>query len=514
MKPLQKAQVNNKKALLQMWQQHVDNAKNSTPVNLNESKTEQEKRIKALENDPEKWFKYYFPKYATAEPAPFHTQSSKRIINNAEWWEVRMWSRELAKSTRTMMEVLYLTLVGNKMSDLFEPRRKKKYVLLISNSLTNAVRLLMPYKANLQFNQRLIHDYGNQEKPGSWEAEEFTTRKNVAFRALGAGQSPRGTRNEEARPDVIIFDDIDTDQDCLNPEMIKKKWKWIEEAAIGTRSISGYTTIIFCGNRIAKDCCVERATKFADFSHQVDIRDKHGKSTWPDKNKEHHIDRVLSQKSYAAAQKEYFNNPLTEGSVFKKVNYKKARPLREYSMLVCYTDPSYKDTSDYKATVLIGKWQGEFHIIKAFVEQTTTAILIEWLYSIMAMVAGHACYFYIEEVFLQDIIKKEITDTGKKRGNPIPLIGDTRSKPEKYQRIESLLEPLNRNGELYFNEAEKENPGMMMLEQQFLAFAPGSRAHDDGPDAVEGGVWIIINKQTVQNSRPTMLPRQAHSKRY
>jgi len=31
--------------------------------------------------------------------------------------------------------------------------------------------------------------------------------------------------------------------------------------------------------------------------------------------------------------------------------------------------------------------------------------------------------------------------------------------------------------------------------EQFIAFAPGGHAHDDGPDAVEGAVWKIMDKE-------------------
>jgi len=57
-----------------------------------------------------------------------------------------------------------------------------------------------------------------------------------------------------------------------------------------------------------------------------------------------------------------------------------------------------------------------------------------------------------------------------------------------------LLEPLNRNGHLYLNDHERHNPHMERLAEQFIALAPGSHAHDDGPDAVEGAIWIINQK--------------------
>jgi hypothetical protein len=532
------------------WQEFVKMIMESTPVQQDETQQDQDTRIAHLEADPEEWFKYYFPRFAYSEPADFHKEATQRILENREWYEVRMWSRELAKSTRTMMEVFYLAFVGHPPTgpgdnvfpfpayheateeeeddDIPPPpdkgtwliplkplppeeskhlRLRKRYILLISNSLENAERLLMPYKANLEFNQRLIQDYGPQQSIGTWQAGSFTTIGGIAFRALGAGQSPRGARNEEVRPDIILFDDIDTDADCLNPELVAKKWRWIEEAAIGTRSVSLPTTIIFCGNRIAVDTCVGRAADLADHSEEINIRDKGGNSSWPQKNQEVDIDRVLSQKSYAAQQKEYFNNPITEGSVFKEMAYKPVRQLSDYKMLVCYTDPSYRHTNDYKATILIGKYNHEFHIIKCYLEQATTAAMIDWHFSMMNLVGSNACYYYMEDVFMQDVLIKEVSDAGKRHGRPIPIRGDRRQKPDKFMRIESLLEPLHRNGELYLNETEKHNPHMQRLAEQFMAFAPGSRAHDDGPYAVEGAIWIINeslrhrDQQTIQSFR-------------
>lgn len=490
------------------WEEFVTMIVTSTYTDNKESEETREARKAMLEAAPEEWFKYYFPKFAYAPAANFHKEATGRILAHEEWYEVRMWSRELAKSTRTMMEVLYLTLVGHP-----KQQTQKKYVLLISNSLDNAERLLMPYRANLEYNKRLVQDYGEQPSDGKWQSAEFVTRQGVAFRALGVGQSPRGARNEEARPDIILFDDVDTDADCLNPELVARKWRWIEEAAIGARSVSKATTIIFCGNRIATDTCIQRATNLADHVDEVNIRDEKGISTWPEKNSEVDIDRVLSQKSYAAQQKEYYNNPLTEGAVFSQLAYKPARPLTDYSVLVCYTDPSYKSTGDYKATVLVGKWEGEFHIIRCYLQQATTAEMIQWHLNIMQLVGGRSCYYHMEQVFMQDTLVKAVSDEGRKLGITIPISGDTRQKPDKYMRIESLLEPMHRNGELYFNEAEKQNPHMVRLAEQFIAFGPGSRAHDDGPDAVEGAVWQIINRHSKNTAQVTCIPRPANKYR-
>ena len=504
---------------LLQWQRLTLQITNETLTDANETREEIEKRVRRLERDPEEWFRYYFPSFSYAKAADFHREATKRVLQHEEWMEVRIWSRELAKSTRTMMEVLFLVLAGHQAAEnrkrSRKKLRKKRCVLLVSNSLENATRGLMPYRANLEFNKRLLQDYGEQKGSMMWTAGEFLTTGGVSFRAVGVGQSPRGTRNEEVRPDVLVFDDVDTDADCLNPELVAQKWRWIEEAAIGTRSVSAATTIIFCGNRISMDSCIQRATDIADHTEVVNIRDEAGRSVWAEKNREADIDRVLSQKSYAAQQKEYFNNPITEGAVFAELPYKPMPPMTEYELLVCYTDPSYTTTGDYKATVLVGKLGNEFHVIKCFVAKATTIEMLDWHYKIMDEVDGCTCVYLMEDVFMQDVLIKEVGESAARRGRSMPIIKDGRKKGNKFMRIESLLEPLLRNGELYFNEAERYNPHMKTLEQQFLAFGPGSRCNDDGPDAVEGAVWQLISRtKTASELKGIIYGARVNEKRF
>lgn len=492
---------------LRKWEDHHVNMLRDLTVDYSESESEKLIRRKKLEKDPEAWFKYYFPKYATHEPAPFHKKATKRVLENKRWWDMRNWARELAKSTRTMMEVMYMMLATEEVSN----------TLMVANNEKDAVRLLTPYKVNLEKNKRIIHDYGKQRGFKQWKAEEFITRTGASFRAIGAGQSPRGTRAEEKRVDCIIIDDIDTDEECRNEMRIRQKFEWIQDALLPTVSLSGNYRVISCGNIIAKVCTLTLCAKLANHVDIVNIRDKNGKSSW-DKNSEQDIEDFFSMLTYRAIQKEFFNNPLVEGTVFKEMHYKRIRPLREYKYLVCYTDPSFKEsrTNDYKATVLIGKHRDEFHIIKAFCDQTSTAQMIEWHYEIADYVNDRVpVYYFMEANFLQDTILAAFWKESVKRNRTIPIKGDTRKKPDKFSRIESLLEPLNANGKLYLNEREKDNPHMITLAEQFLALEPGSRAHDDGPDAVEGGVFIINSKNKSMNVNDiNILNPKRHSKRF
>jgi hypothetical protein len=511
------AQKHTDKQYLQHWKEFADGIRNSTPVDTTEKISDRIKRVKALEEDREAWFKYYFPKYAAAPPAAFHKAATSRVLDHPEWSEVRNWARELAKSTRTMMEVLYLVLTG-----------KKSNVLIVSNSLDNAMRLLLPYKVNLEANNRIIQDYGEQENLGTWEAAEFTTKKGAAFRAIGAGQSPRGTRNEAKRPDVILIDDIDTDEDCRNPDIIDARWNWIQEALIPTRSVSNPLLIIWCGNIIAEDCCVVRAAERADHVDRVNIRDEHGKSTWPAKNSEEDIDRVLSQISYASAQKEYFNNPMATGKTFPELTWGKCPPLHELQFVVVYADPatSNKDkpgqksnlTNSRKAVFVVGRKKDTYYIYNGFLDVMSNAIFIQSMYACRDYI-GNACptYFYVENNTLQDPFYEQVLlplvfQYGHEKGGVLGITPDTTKKPEKWARIEANLEPINRLGLLIFNEEQKTNPHMQRLEAQFKAAKPTSKQLD-GPDCIEGAVQIIKQKLVTNDIGSVgFVPRSRSSK--
>lgn len=493
------------KNALQLWEAYRLNIVNSTPV-PEETYKEKQERINRQERNLEEWFRWYFPNYYSCPAAGFHIKASKRLVNANRLYEVRAWSRDLAKSTRAMFEVLYMACTG-----------KCKNVLLVSHSWENAADLLMPFMINLESNHRLINDYGTQKGLLKWELGRFVTSKNVSFRCLGAGQSPRGSRNQEARPDVILIDDIDKDK--KSDKLIDDLWKWIERALIPTVSVNSNYKILFLGNIIHKNGVIVRASRVADYFEVINIRNKEGISSWPEKNSEKDIDDILHKMSYISAQQEYFNNPITEGQVFDEMHYKKLPALSKYPFLVSYIDPSFKDSkrNDYKALVLMGRQKNEYHIIKAYCEQTNTADMAKWMKAIHDMVGGNPpVYYYMESSATQELLLEDVKKVILENKWSFMVMGDMRKKGDKFSRIESALQPLNSNGLLFLNEAEKNNPHMQRLEDQFLALEPSLSAHDDGPDAAEGAKYIIDRKIIALNP-PTIGKRNSflqNSKRY
>lgn len=475
------------KQLIESWEGQIKKVRSVSIGQGIETSQEKEKRIRRLQGDFVEFSKYYFSQYATAEFADFHKEFANKVITADNIYIVRAWAREHAKSVVAGLLIPMFLMANGKL----------KNMLLVSHSYDNACELLMPIMANLQYNSLFIADYGVQRGYRNWETGKFITKQGVAFRAIGAGQSPRGTRNEESRPDYVLIDDIDTDEEVRNKQRIDKKWTWIERALYPTMSVSGIKRFVVVGNIIAKDCIITRAKKMADDFKTINILDNEGNPSWKERYSKKDVDYILSKISYSSAQGEYFNNPISAGTIFKEMTYGKVPPLSKFTQLVCYTDPSWKDhkKADFKATVLLGEYQGTFYILKAYVEQTTTDQMIQWHYDLKGWVGDKVpIYFFIEANMLQDFVLDKFREAETKNGI-LPIRGDYRKKGDKFSRIESLLEPLNRQSRLVLNKKEQNNPHMQRLEEQFISLELGSTSHDDAPDAVEGAVYILNKKR-------------------
>lgn len=499
--------------VVKQYKAFVESFRKITVANTSETTAERIKRIKRLEASPEEWFKYYFPNYCTAPSADFHRAATRRIIKNAEWFEVRAWSRELAKTARAMMEIIYLAMTG-----------QIKLLMLASASLDSATKLLMPFKACFENNQRLIQDYGEQQTYGSWEGTAFKIKKGCYFYSFGAGQSPRGVRNENIRPDFILIDDIDTDEEVRNEDIQQRKYKWIMEALYATRSISNPLRVLVNGNIIGEHSTVKRlGEEHADHYSIVNIRDEAGRSTWSAKNTEAHIDRVLSLISYESAQKEYFNNPMDGGDTFKNLKEGKVPNLRNCSVVI-YADPATsnrdKTSASDKAVGLIAKKGMDYYVVRAAVGTMSNAKFIDHLFDMYQYAKAKGAdnvkvYIenntlqnpFYEQVFLPLIYKQAVES-----GVFLPITPDERPKPEKWSRIEGTLEPINRLGHLIFNQAESEEPNMKRLKSQ-LKNASRKQKRLDGPDMLEGGVWILREMEAAAAADNYQVIRHRRSKR-
>ena len=474
------------KEALRDWEAHKLSIQKATSVNVDEDPITKKKRKDELLSDVEAFAKYYFPHYCSSDFAPFHKRFFKKVIKNDRLFITRAWSRDHAKSvTAGIILPVFLKFSG-----------KLKNMLMVSYNEDNAKQLLKPLQLEFETNQRLINDFGKMKGIGNWEEGNFITTDNCSFRAIGTGQSPRGTRNNEARPDFILCDDIDEDEMCRNPKRLSNAYDWMMGALFGCLSITGNKRFVVVGNIIAKDTLVKRAITVSDDHEQINILDTTKQPSWKERFSLEECEYMIKKMGYRLSQREYFNNPINEGKVFKKewFQFKKLPPLRSYKFMVAYLDPGFKKTatSDSKSLVLIALHEGKFHIRKVFAGQASVEEMIEWGYSMDTFVkANNGTYqFKMEEVFLQDLLYKDFAAVAKVKKYPLPVSGDTRKKPDKDARITSISGYFER-GDVYLDEEIENDHHTVEMMEQFLNFEQGVKSKKDAPDAVEGAMHIL-----------------------
>lgn len=489
------------------WKQHCETVQAATAVNINETQAQRLARIRHLRTDYAAFVDYYFPHWTVnpetgkATPcAPFHVSAANKILKDRNLKAAFQWHRGAAKSTN--MDVFVPMWL------MAQEHREINVMVLVGKSEDNAKTLLGDIQAELQYNQRYIHDFGEQYNVGTWEEGEFVTRSEVAFFARGRGQSPRGLRYRSHRPDYVVIDDLDDDELVESPARVTKLFDWVRSALFGTLD-GGRGRFIMVGNLIAKNSVL---AKWCDIKSvhvtKVNIYDSKGGISWASKWTPQEVKDIENVVGYRAFQKEYMNNPIIEGAIFRNewIRWGKRPAWSKFSEIVLYIDPSFKGSikNDYKAAKLWGKAGTTLYHLRAFVRQSSVAEMVRWCYDLYEWTReqGISVRWYMEANFMQDTILDEFRREGELRGYQLPITGDKRKKPDKFQRVEAIS-PLWERGFVVYDETQRDDPDMLAGIDQTLAFEKGMRGHDDAPDADEGAIWLLQRDTRAKSFNPS-----------
>lgn len=501
------------------WQEHCRQIQSITDTKslIRETVTQKEQRIRRLQKDYAAFCEYYFPHFlqlrdkVTGEVvrivhnAPFHNAAANKVKNTPNLKAVFKWPRGHAKSTHMdIFTPLWL---------MFQPKRLINFMVVVGKSEDSANRLLGDIQAELQYNKRIIADYGKQMSMGDWTEGEFTTKDGVHFLACGRGQSPRGLRKREARPDYIVIDDLDDDELCRNPRRVREMTDWVKEALFGALDV-GRGRFIMVGNLISKtsvlaDICKTKGVHVSE----VKAVDGEGNPMWREKWTKEEARTYAEFVGYRAWEKEMMHNPIIEGTVFKQewIKYAKRPAWREFDEFVLYIDPSWKSkkTNDTKAAKLWGKYKSQLWHLRAFVRKASVAELVRWCYDLYewSLEQNIPIRFMMEASFMQDIILDDFTIEGTQRGYQLPITGDKRKKPDKFQRVEAIS-PLWERGFVFYDVSQKEDPDMQAGIAQTLAFEKGMSGNDDAPDADEGAIWQLQRTTRQESFQPQFSKRK------
>lgn len=503
----------------QEWLDLCDLIKKATTLPPEVYEAEQEKRIAELRGNFIKFCKYYFPHYCVDDFGWFHKKAAKEILSDPNAFAILEWAREHAKSVFADVMIPMFLYCNDQLTGF----------VVASANQDKAADLLSDLQAEFEVNQRLIHDYGYMVNEGSWRDGAFMTKDGVGFWAFGRGQSPRGIRKAANRPNYAVVDDIDDKVIVRNEQRVRDAVDWVLEDLYGALSIKG-ARLVIAGNRIHKKSILAHLVGdiepgdpkrqgiihikvFAIENKRHNKADsKSGRPAWKERYTLKMLDAKMTKMGYRASRREYFHEHIEEGLIFQHdwIQWQKTLRLDRYDGIIVYCDPSFKDTkkSDYKAIVALGKFGKYVDVLKAWVRQGTATAMVKVFYDWFEEY-GNGTRYYMEANFLQDLLLDEFTIEGEKRDYQMPIRADKRSKDNKEARIENLS-PLFERGLIRFNEAERQSPDMQTLISQFLAFPYG---HDDGPDAMEGGVFLLQGMGRSSKFKPRSGKYRRRSKR-
>lgn len=431
----------------------------------------------------------YFPHYVSDEFAPVHTELFKLSdIYNIP--VVVAGAREIAKSTViSFFDELHKTLF-----------KSNKFTIFICDTReTAATEFLLPIRAELEENQRIIADFGEQ-RTQYWHLEDFITRSGKRFLALGPKQGSKGKKHKGTRPDRIIVEDFENLNSSRKKTIIKRRLKYLLSDVMKSVNFKRWQ-FVYVGNYFSKKTVIHQLLTADEFSHWVRriypaiIEDKNGKrrSAW---------EARLPLKALLAEQAddpvtfrtERLQKPDDEEAKFKEEWIQKF-DLEEITNalgdvrfpVVTYHDPSAGKGEEhcFKATVAVAvdKENAVYYVIDASISKESKFRSVQRHFDISERYKSAADG--VESNGFQLSLKEDYELEEKRRGKrmPLKLIHHREPKEVRILRLES---PVQR-GHIKFRRSTGYT-GINLLLDQLIDYPDGEEI--DGPDALSGAVEV------------------------
>jgi predicted phage terminase large subunit-like protein len=411
----------------------------------------------------------------------------------------------------------------------------KHYPIILSDSSEQAEGFLTDIKTELEENRHIIEDFGNL-KGKEWNNSGFLTSTGIKVEAIGSGKKIRGRRHRNWRPDLIVLDDIENDENVNTPEQRKKLENWYYKAV--SKAGDTYTDIVYIGTILHYDSLLSKVLKNPEY-HCVKYRGVISFSdndelwnAWEaiytnlenenrqedaleffEANKEEMLEgtEVLweAKLSYydlmiikvsegeASFNSEIQNDPIDPDSCtfneewFDFYDENSIDFSAPEFIIIGSNDPSLgkNKKSDTSSIIALAKnlKTGYMYIVEASIERrkpdTIIDDAIEMSKRLKRDLKKPFYKFGVETVQFQYYFKDVMVKKSIKAGEYLP-IEEITSTQNKQVRIESL-QPFIKNKYLKFNPKHK------TLLQQFKEYPMGK--NDDGPDGVEMAVRLALS---------------------
>lgn len=205
---------------------------------------------KMLARDSHKlFFSIYLSHYMGYPFAPFHSEMFQITEDSENKFVVLVAFRGSGKSTLITLSYVIWSIIG---------MQQKKFVLILSQTQSQAKQLMINIRNELEGNELLKNDIGpfqetgDEKGLGTFELSNFGARITVA----SAEQSIRGLRHKQHRPDLVICDDVEDLNSVKTREGRDKTYQWLtgEVLPIGDRN----TKYMIIGNLLHEDSLLMR----------------------------------------------------------------------------------------------------------------------------------------------------------------------------------------------------------------------------------------------------------------
>ena len=258
------------------------------------------------------WSAYFYPQYFKVEDAPFHNDIDK---NNLAIYRGEIDSfidgafRGGAKTTRT--KLFFCFALANDMDHLC------RYLKIATKDIANAKQIVTDMFNHLAVGP--VRYYYPEIFAKTPEKKQqtmgvFDTATGIKVKATTVGVEQRGQLQEDARPDIVWFDDFETRNTLRSAVTTQMLWDNMEEArtglaedAMGCKQYAG--GCIYTCNYISERGNVHRLIEPRDgrIVMLTPIITKENKITWPARYTMKRIEQI--EKSADDFAGEYMNEP-------------------------------------------------------------------------------------------------------------------------------------------------------------------------------------------------------------
>ena len=434
-------------------------------------------RYERFRTDIPAFAEYYFPHYIKYAPAPWHRTLSK-IFHDTKidahsgrpYWSVTPEIvHEIADQHRPEFQNIPQPCDRLRAMVLCAPREQAKStyfgrILVIWGLLYGFFRFVTVFRSNADLansfiqdtatefedNQRLINDFGNL-KGKVWKEGMYSFKNGAAMVSLGRGASVRGLIKREKRPDMIICDDLVTDQDAKSSKALKGLYDWLFSAVV---NLSKDATMFFL-NTIYNDAdpqsrMLQRIQKrelpgWFGVRLSAEIEDGH-RALWPDYWPISACQQKHQEIGTIKYNTEYQSILMTDGSKLIREEWLKFIPkghenINEYELAVGI-DPNAEGSDDV-CCCLMGRHRirGSYHIFALWIKDYGSITdlvdtVVDWWdrYS--------PGTYAFEDVAFQKVYQKLIQEALLSQHIDIPFIGAPAkgSKPERARSIGAYSE--------------------------------------------------------------------------